>query len=478
MASADGPGMSESPDTYDVVVLGAGPVGENVADRATQGGLRTCIVESHLVGGECSHYACIPSKALLRPVQLAHATQRVRGLGPASIDVPGVLARRDGQTGAGNDSGGAEWVATAGIDLVRGTGRLSGERTVTVATADGERVLTARHAVVLAVGTRASIPPIEGLREAKPWTNREATTSRQVPRRLVVLGGGVVGCEMAQAFEGLGSTVTVVARGDRLLGRTEDFAGELVADALRDVGVDVRLGVSATRVVRHDDGTVTVDLDAGGSVDADEVLAALGREPATRDLGLETVGLEPGSYVEVDDQMQAAGVSGAWLYATGDVNGRNLLTHMGKYQGRVCGDVIAARAAGKPTDGPQFTAFADHLGAPQVIFTDPEVAAVGLTRESAADEGIEVRVVDVDMTSAEGANLLADGYTGKARILVDESRRVIVGATFVGQDTAEMVHAATIAVVGEVPLDRLWHAVPAFPTVSEIWLRLLEEYGL
>lgn len=470
--------MSEQPGTYDVVVIGAGPVGENVADRAHQGGLSSCLVESHLVGGECSHYACIPSKALLRPVQLAHATQRVRGLEPARIDVRGVLARRDAHTGAGDDSGGVDWVASAGIDLIRGTGRLTGVRTVTVASVDGDRVLTARRAVVLAVGTRARIPPIEGLRAAKPWTNREATTSRHVPRRLVVLGGGVVGCETAQAYAGLGSTVTLVARGDRLLGRTEDFAGKLVAAALGDAGVDVRLSASATKIVRHEDATVTVDLDDDTTVDADEVLAALGREPATSDLGLETVGLQPGSYVEVDDQLQASGVDGGWLYATGDVNGRNLLTHMGKYQGRVCGDVIVARAAGDPTADSRFSAGADHLGAPQVVFTDPEVAAVGLTSDAATDKGLDVRIVEVEMASAEGASLLADGYSGCARIVVDERRRVIVGATFVGQDTAEMLHAATIAVVGEVPLDRLWHAVPAFPTVSEVWLRLLEAYGL
>ena len=471
--------MSEQ-DTYDVVVIGAGPVGENVADRAHRGGLSVCIIEKHLVGGECSHYACIPSKALLRPVQVVHGSQRVRGVVPASLDAPGVLARRDKLTGAGDDGGGVSWLDSAGIDLVRGHARLSGERLVMVTT-DGraaDRQLSARHAVVLAVGTEASIPAIPGLREAEPWTNREATTSETVPGRLIVLGGGVVAVEMAQAYQGLGAEVTVIERGDRLLGRTEDFAGKLVLASLRGDGVDVRLGSAATRVQRHPDRSVTVELDGGSTIEADEVLAALGRRPATGDLGLDAVGLEPGGYVDVDDTLLVTAVDGEWLYATGDVNGRNLLTHMGKYQGRVCGDVIVARAAGEPVDKPSLSALADRIGAPQVVFTDPEVAAVGYTAAEAARKGFEVDVVDVEMSAAAGAGLLADDYAGKARLVIDSKRRVILGATFVGQDTAEMLHSATIAVVGEVSLDRLWHAVPAFPTMSEVWLRLLESYGL
>jgi len=294
-----------------------------------------------------------------------------------------------------------------------------------------------------------------------------------------VLGGGVVACEMAQAYAGLGSEVVLVERGDRLLARTEDIAGGLVADGLRSSGVDVRLGVQATKVDRDQaTGEVTVGLADGTKVMADEVLAALGRTPASDDIGLETVGLEPGGYLDVDDSMRVTAVDGGWLYAAGDLNGRNLLTHMGKYQARVCGDVIAARAAGRADDGPSLVANADHLGAPQVIFTDPEVAAVGMTSTQAREGGIDIEVVDVEMSSASGAGMLADGYVGKARLVIDQTRRVVIGATFVGQDTAEMVHAATIAVVGEVPVERLWHAIPSFPTMSEVWLRLLEKYGL
>jgi len=481
---AQQPGTGSAPtDTaaldfaYDVIVIGAGPVGENAADRAGRGGLKVAIVEERLVGGECSFWACIPSKALLRPIHAHHASHRVRGVEGATIDVEELLARRDYWVSDLDDSGATGWLDSSGIDLIRGHGRLAGERVVDV---DGQQY-HARVAVVLATGTAASVPPIPGLREAAPWTNIEATTSKTVPGRLVVLGGGVVAAEMAQVYAALGSTVTVIERGERLLARTEAFAGEMVAGALRNEGIDVRLGVSAESVERSTaGGEVTVHLSDGTSVSADEVLAALGRTPSSADLGLDTVGVgttKPG-YVEVDDKLEVTAAPGRWLYAVGDITGRNLLTHMGKYQGRVCGDVIAARAAGKPDDGPGMTAWADALGAPQVVFTDPEVAAVGLTEQAARDKGLTVRAVQVEMSSVSGAGLLADGYTGKAQLVVEESTRTVVGATFVGQDVAELLHGATIAVVGKVPLEQLWHAVPSFPTLSEVWLRLLESYGL
>jgi dihydrolipoamide dehydrogenase len=464
--------------TYDVVVLGAGPVGENAAGRARRGGLSCVVVEPRLVGGECSFWACIPSKALLRPVNLAAATGRVRGVRPSGLDVAEVLARRNYWTSDWDDSGAKTWLDSEGIDLVRGHGRLTGERRVEVEVPGGDPVvLVARQAVVVATGTSAAVPPIEGLREARPWTNIEATSAERIPDRLVVLGGGVVACEMAQAYSGLGSHVTLVERADRLLGRTEDFAGELVADGLRAAGVDVRLGTTVTKVARADSGEVTVTTSEG-TLTGDEVLAALGRRPTTDDIGLDRVGATPGGYLDVDESMLVTSVDGRWLYAVGDVNGRNLLTHMGKYQGRVCGDVIVARAHGEPDDRPSMRATSDALGAPQVVFTDPEVCAVGLTEQAARSAGLDVRVVDVPMSSVSGSGLQADDYQGQARLVVDERRRVVVGATFVGQDTSELVHSATVAVVGEVPLDRLWHAVPSFPTISEVWLRLLEAYGL
>jgi pyruvate/2-oxoglutarate dehydrogenase complex dihydrolipoamide dehydrogenase (E3) component len=468
----------ESGRAYDLVVIGAGPVGENVAARARRGGLSVCIVESRLVGGECSYYACVPTKAMLRPVHALIASERLQGLTPAAVSARGVLDRRDSFTGRGDDSSQVEWLKSEGIDLLRGHGRVTGPKKVSVETESGQVDLTANHAVALSVGSTAAIPPIEGLVEAKPWTNIEAATTLQVPDRLLVLGGGVVACEFAQAFAGLGSSVTLVERAPRLLGRMEEFAAELVADGLQEAGVDVRTHKQVDSVRRAGDGTVTATLAGGGTITADEVLVGLGRRPNTSDLGLETIGIEPGDYVHADDTLRVPEVDGGWLYSVGDVNGRNLLTHMGKYQARAAGDVIAARANGEPDDLPGMTAWADHTVVTQVIFTEPEVAMVGLTKRAATQNGLTVHAVEVDLSGVTGASLQADGYRGTAHVVIDEDRQVVVGATFVGQDLAELLHSATIAVAGEVPLERLWHAVPPFPTISEVWLRALETYGL
>ncbi|MGW9587012.1 dihydrolipoyl dehydrogenase family protein [Microbacterium sp. NPDC055455] len=465
---------------YDLIVIGAGPVGENVADRARQGGLSAVVVESELVGGECSFWACIPSKALLRPGAALRAARAVGGAAQAvtgTVDVAATLRRRDVLVHDWDDSSQVEWLHGAGIDLVRGHGRLSGEREVTVAAADGaETVLRARHAVAVCTGSAALVPDIPGLREAQPWTSRDATGVRDVPASLAILGGGVVGSEMATLYTSLGAEVTVIARSGLLRG-VEPFAGEAVAQALTDAGADVRTGVEVERAGRDADGVV-LTLSDGSEVRAAEVLVATGRRPRTEDLGLGAVGLAPGDWLDVDDTLRVRGVD--WLYGVGDVNHRALLTHQGKYQARAAGDVIAARATQREVDdGPwgAHVATADHSAVPQVVFTDPEVAAVGHTEESARSTGLRIRVIDYDLSWLAGASEHADDYRGRARVIVDEDRRIVVGATFVGQDVGEMLHAATIAVVGEVPIDRLWHAVPSYPTISEVWLRWLEEYG-
>ncbi|MEX2210365.1 MAG: NAD(P)/FAD-dependent oxidoreductase [Gaiellaceae bacterium] len=450
---------------FDAVVLGGGPAGELCAGKLGEAGLSVALVESHLVGGECSFYACMPSKALLRPAEAVAEARRIPGAREAvsgELDVDAVLRRRDEVIHGLDDSDQVPWLDERNVTLVRGHGVLDGERRVRV---EGD-VLVAERAVVVAVGSGPLLPPIPGLREARPWSNREATTTALVPPRLLVLGGGVVGVELAQAWATLGSQVTLVELFERLLVREEPFAGELVAEALRELGVDVRIGAEAVRVERSG-GIVRLELADGGSVEGDELLVAVGRRPLTDEIGVETVGLEPGAPIEVDDGMRVPGRE--WLYAIGDVNGRALLTHMGKYQARIAAENILGRDArvATPAQGPL---------APRVVFTDPQVAAAGHTLESAQKSGIAAVAVDHATGGSAGSSFYGRGAAGTTRLVFDTDRDVLVGATFVGPEVAEMVHAATIAIVGEVPAGRLAHAVPSFPTRSEIWVRLLAEY--
>ncbi|MET8089334.1 NAD(P)/FAD-dependent oxidoreductase [Micromonospora sp. NPDC005220] len=467
---------------YDVVVIGAGPVGENVADRVVQGGLTAAIVERELVGGECSYWACMPTKALLRSASALRAARQLPGAREAvtgDLDAAAVLGRRDSFASHWRDDGQVSWLTSAGIALHRGHGRISSTRVVEVNGVDGVTTrLTARHAVVVATGSSALLPDIPGLPAAAPWSSREAASAASVPRRLAIIGGGVVAAEMATAYAALGSSVTVLAR-DRMLPSAEPFAGERVTDSLREAGVSVRLGTEAASVERDDSGTVHIGTTSGERIEADELLVAVGRTPNTQDLGLDGIGLVPGQWLAVDDTLRVVG-GGGWLYAAGDVNRRALLTHQGKYQARAVGDVIVARAKGEKVEDGRWgrhVATADERAVPQVVFTDPEIASVGLTAAAAEAAGLRTRVVDYDLGAVAGSALHADDYQGHARMIVDEDRKVIVGCILAGPDVAELIHAATIAIVGEVPLHRLWHAVPAYPTVSEVWLRLLETYG-
>jgi len=462
--------MSVSEREFDVVVVGAGPAGEVAAGRLGDAGLEVAIVERENVGGECSFWACMPSKALLRPAQVLDEARRVPGAAQAvtgTLDVPAVLARRDEIVNGLDDANQVPWLDAHHVTLVRGHAQLvPGGRRVAV----GDEMLVARRAVILAVGSVAALPPIPGLADAHPWTNREVTTARHVPARLAMIGGGVVGVEMAQAWTTLGSQVTLIQSAGRLIPREEPFAGEQVEAALRELGVDVRLGTRTQRVRRDaPGGEVTLELDRGEPVVADEVVVATGRRPPTDELGLDCIGLEPGQSVEVDDHMRS--VSHSWLYAVGDVNGRALLTHMGKYQARIAADHILGRDR-------QATGGARGTLSPRVIFTEPQVAAVGYTLAAAQAEGLNVRAVDAATEGTAGGSFTGRGAPGTSRIVVDEDRGVIVGATFTGPEVSDWLQAATIAIVGEVPLERLWHATPAFPTRSEIWLKLLEAYGL
>ncbi len=467
---------------WDVIVLGGAAAGENAAQYASQfSGLDAVLVEAALLGGECSYWACMPSKALLRPVELVDGARRVRGT-TAGLDPAEVLARRDVVVKNLDDTSQIQWALGAGIDVVRGYGRLTGKRTIEVTDRDGSaRTITARHAVVIDTGSTPAIPPVPGLREAQPWTSRDVTNLHEIPARVVVYGGGVVACEATTWLRGLGAEVTLVCRDERLLTKQEPFAGELVAAELAANGVRILSHRSITAVSRPETrktgpghrhgGEVQLTLDDGQTIVADEIVVSTGRTPNTTDIGLESVGLSPGGFLDVDDQQTVREVDGDWLYAIGDACGKALLTHMGKYQARIAGAVIAARAAGS-NDLP--SAAAGHIGTPQVTFTDPEVGSAGLTEAKARAAGLDVETVEYDLAALAGTYVFSDDYHGRAKLVIDRATDLLVGATFVGGGIAELVHSATTAIVGRVPVSTLWHVVPSYPTISEGWLRLLE----
>jgi pyruvate/2-oxoglutarate dehydrogenase complex dihydrolipoamide dehydrogenase (E3) component len=463
---------------YDVVVIGGGPAGENAAQYAVEGTAMTAaIVEHELLGGECSYWACMPSKALLRPVAVADVTADLPGVSTAHVAPKALLERRDAWVSHYDDSGQQEWADGAGLGVLRGAGRLAGERTVRVTSADGDRLVRARQAVVIATGSAAHVPGAYA--DALPWDSRDATGVVEVPERLAVVGGGVVACEAATWMAALGSAVTLVVRGPRLLGRTEPFAGEAVLASLRERGVTVLLGTTVESVRRQDPaatgtgrvhgGTVTLTTsagdrgsDRGSDLEFDEVLLAIGREPRLDDLGLSSVDLT------ADDV--TSGRLPEWLHVVGDASGGPPLTHWGKHQARLVGARIAAAAAGE-------VAWESDREAPvpQVVFTDPEVASVGLTEAEAREAGHDVVVSRVPTSSAAGTGLLRDHVVGDSQLVVDARSRLLLGATFVGVEAGELVHAATVAITGAVPVHVLRHAVASYPTAAELWLRLLEE---
>ena len=448
---------------FDVIVVGAGPAGEVAAGRLAEHGKRVALIERHLVGGECAYYACMPSKALLRPAEALEEARRIPGAAEAirgGLDVGAVLERRDEVIHGLSDESQLPWLEHRSIELVRGRARLEGARRVRV----GERVLEAAEAVVLATGSGALLPPIPGLAEAAAWTNREITTASEAPASLVVLGGGVVGVEMAQAWASLGTRVTLVEALERLIAREEPVAAQELEEALSADGIDVRVGLPATEV-RREDGAIVVRLQSGEEVAGEHLLVAIGRKPFTPELGLESVGLPGEGYIDVDEHLRVPGHP--WLYAVGDANGRSLLTHSGKYQARIAADNILGREAVLRGEGEE---------APRVIFTRPQVAAVGLTLAGARERGRSAEAIDLPTGGTAGASFYGRGAPGTTRFVVDIEREVLLGVTFVGPEVADFLQAATIAVKAEVPLARLAHAVAPFPTRSELWLKFIEAY--
>lgn len=455
---------------YDVVVIGAGPAGENAAQYATQhSGLSAVLVEQELVGGECSYYACMPSKALLVPLDVASQARHLEGLTVAAVDRRELLARRDSWVSHYQDAGQVTWAKSAGIDVVRGTGRLIGEKQVRV---EGPRpmILHARHAVVVATGSLPVVPAL--YRNIGAWGSRDATAVVEVPERLVIIGGGVVACEVATWMHALGARVTMLVRGARVLDNQEPFASELVAAGLRSMGVDIRTGAQVESCERPEVCVSGLGHIHGGEVRmrlagedeplvADEILVSTGRKPSLEGLGLETISLEP------DDVL--GGSVPEWLHVIGDASGGPKLTHMGKYQARIVGEQIAAAASGAEPD-----AVPEEVPVPQVVFTEPQLAHTGFTEDQARAQGMDVVITEVDYSSVAGASLLRNDLVGHAMLVVKRPEKVVVGATFVGPGAGELIHAATIAVLAGVPIPLLRHAVPSYPTTSELWLRLIE----
>lgn len=461
---------------FDVIVVGGGVGGVAAVRKLASVGLSVALVEDRLVGGECHYWGCNPSKTLLRPIEVFNLAKAVPGvresISGSGLDVAAVFAKRDAIIENLSDQDRTASLREAGVAVFHGFGRLSGERTVRVAYAPGdttEAVLTARHAVVLATGTRPNVPEIRGLAQARPWTNRDVTTMTQVPERALVVGGGPVGVEFATILTGLGSAVTLLVRGSTLLPSCEPEARDLVAQALRSNGVTIHFETELSGVARPAAGGPVTATFHRQAIEVDQIVLAAGRRTNTDNIGLETLGLPSGGIVAVNDHLQAVDVAGDWLYALGDTTGRARLSHISTYHGRLVADIIAARAAGRELSENELTAH-DVGSVAQVIFTEPQVAWVGRTESRARAEGFAVRTRTACYPGALSfLSLFREGFQGWAKLVINAETNTVLGATFVGPEFSELVQAATLAIVAKVPVSLLRHVVAPHPTVNQVW---------
>lgn len=489
---------------FDVICIGSGWAGRILAARCVAANLSALIIEKELIGGDCPFWACVPSKALLRPAEALDDARHVGGareqlVNPTvPVDTESVFNRRDMYTGGWDDTKlMVPMVEESGVHIVRGVGRITGVKKVNVTLDTPETPsqsidLKARQAVVICTGSEPIFPDIQGLSEVKPWGPREAASSSVVPSTLFIIGGGVVAVEMATVYQSLGSKVILASTKSELLPSFDDKVGEIVREKLESSGVQVLLSTNVKSVQSASDGS-NLTLSSGGhpyNVAASKILVATGRRAVTRDIGLECIGydtalIQGGQPIVVDDSLLVSGIDSnhtPWLYAAGDVNGRAMLSHTSKYHGRIGANVIIARARDEfpsilsPFNG--FSTLADHKAVPQVIFSDPNVASVGLTLKAAKRIGRPVRAITAPVKTL-GAILHADGYAeGWAQWVLEQDTGVLLGATFVGSEVSELLHASTVAIVGGMRVEQLVHAIPSFPTMSEVYLNLVDGAGL
>jgi dihydrolipoamide dehydrogenase len=448
------------PEHFDAIVIGMGPGGEVAADRLINAGLRVAVVERELVGGECAYWACIPSKTLLRPPEAREASSRAPGTSRPEIDWPTLRDYRDYMVRHLDDTAQVDGYEQRGATVVKGAAQITGAGLVAV----GDRTLEADH-VIVATGSTPLRPDIDGLDGEGIWTNREATTLREIPRRAVVFGGSAVGIELGQFLARMGSEVTIVQRADRLLDREEPRVGELINGILEKDGIDIRLGRTPVRVGQSAAGR-TVELDDGSQIEADVVVLATGRRPNTDGLGLDAVGvtLDARGGIPIDDRCQVA--DGLW--ALGDATGVAMFTHVAMYQGRIVADNILGQ-----------NRRANYASIPRVVFADPEIAAVGLNTAAATERGMEIVTAEVDL-----AKSLSRPWTyqtdpfGFLGVIVDRKRRRLAGAWAVAPLASEWIHQAALAIRADLPLEVLLDQVAQFPTFTEAYLQALEAIDL